>query len=805
MSKSILMLLMLTVVLFTAGPLVAQENVETVGLEMEKSLGQQSRQKLADGTASVGQSRLNTNKPTISLPVGIATALALTLGGSAAGVYLTRRKKRVPVDTEAPVALWLDAQKLQSDLEELETELGQQRHDNEEINSDREELLLLHADQLHELRREKEEVDRELNALRLRGGGSGSDDKAQEIIDGLRFEIEQLRGADDQSVDLRDLQSGDIDVPEKLGQQQTHINELEQLLGATHDDNSTLEQRLIGNESQLEALADTLAIRDDELDQLRKEVAQLRPKAEMLDEKQSHVSSLDEELSTLRAEMNQLLGKTGQYQALIPELETKLFHHQEQIGALESDLDATSYEAVERDREVQQWQAKVNHLQEALEAAELSNSSLESEIASVKEKNELLRRDPDTDELHQEILILRKNIEEAEVNQQQAETKLGEVELHRQRVDEWTSTVESLQAEVRRKSTLIDSQSDHMSYQEQQLAVLQTQIDELRSELVNRNEESQSLRDLLEQAGSVVVSLRDEIDGDEHDATRLRLAQNPTQDPFSQHEDSVDAIEADIEALRFSSRSRRDLADSLETILQEEQVALEHASQRVRARDEEVLTLKNDLSANRLSMVVLQSRLNELTNSEQSAPESVSMEPARVERELHQSMRVLEALRADLHKWRGRVKPLHEALVSRNERIQALEAEASALRQAQGLPTGGKQDELVGEVSNLLDRTRNGEEPEQERARTLDEMKQQWDRIVSLESDLADTGAKLARILELDDIRCRQIESLEMALSAQMARFAELRTELTARGVDPALPAGDTPGNVVDFEARRPS
>ncbi len=266
---------------------------------------------------------------------------------------------------------------------------------------------------------------------------------------------------------------------------------------------------------------------------------------------------------------------------------------------------------------------------------------------------------------------------------------------------------------------------------------------------------------------------------------------------------AYDAVVA--EALRFTARSRRDLAESLHTILEEERTALDQASRRVSKRDEGVIALKNELSANRLSMVVLQSRLNELNNNVEGVAVLPPMEPQRIERELQQSMRVLESLRADLHKWRGRVKPLHEALVSRNERINALEAEVVALREAQGLHSVVNDDELVDDVADLLDRTRHGEPAEQERARTLDEMKDQWDRIVLLESDLADTGVKLARVMELDEVRCRQIESLEMARSAQMARFAELRAELLAHGVDPEIPASAAGGNVVDLEARRPS
>ncbi|MDH3588722.1 MAG: hypothetical protein OEQ74_04895, partial [Gammaproteobacteria bacterium] len=114
-------------------------------------------------------------------------------------------------------------------------------------------------------------------------------------------------------------------------------------------------------------------------------------------------------------------------------------------------------------------------------------------------------------------------------------------------------------------------------------------------------------------------------------------------------------------------------------------------------------------------------------------------------------------------------------------------------------------DDLIDGVSALLDREQNGESPEAERTRCLDEMKGQWDRIVSLETELAETGGKLARLLELDDARCRQIESLELARSAQMSRLADLRTDLASHGIETDGSMTGGIANVVDLGARRPS
>ncbi len=210
MSNSILKLALI-VVLLAALPLAAQENTDAPGLEMDPAFGERSLEKIADGSASAGESRLESlSEPsTISWPVALAGALALMLAGFAAGAFMTRQKSP-PGESEAPVALWLDAEKLQADLEELEGELGKQQHSNEELASDREQLLLLHADQAHELRCEKEELERELSALRLRGGDI--DAETQETIDQLRVENAQLRGADDDTPGRQDLPSEHADL-----------------------------------------------------------------------------------------------------------------------------------------------------------------------------------------------------------------------------------------------------------------------------------------------------------------------------------------------------------------------------------------------------------------------------------------------------------------------------------------------------------------------------------------------------------------------------------------------------------------
>ncbi len=785
------------------------------GLLMDLTLSEESLQKLADGTASQGESRLEsaiTAPPAAeAAPVSAwkfwAGGAALLVLGFVTGLLLRGRSEEAG-QSDAPVRQWLDAEKLQEQLEERDEQLRQQLAAVEELTADRENLVFQHTTDLEELQAEKDALSRELHALRLRSEEPVSDE-AQQTIDALRAEIERLKGADDLEAQHHDLAPAVNDIDElrkRALQQDVHIEELERLLHAVQKENDAYSEAVVGKEAQVEALEDTLAHRDEELERAHAELATLREKAEQLDEKENRASMLDEELAGLREEMNELLGKTGQYQVLVPELETRLFHHQEQIGALESDLAATAEEVEQRERTAQQWKAQVDALQESLANAENNGACLKSDLEELRRQNELLKRNPTEEELHHENTRLRGDLEETASQLQAATARLDQLQLHQERVDEWNSTIATLKADIRRKSTLVDSQADHLAKRETEIEALQTEIEDLRALLAQRSDETESLRKLLEEAGNVVVSLRDEISDEEHAQTRLRLARDPAQDPFGDHEDAIDPVEADIEALRFTARSRRDLGNSLETILAEERNALEQAKRRVGDRDEELVALKNEISANRVAMVALQNRLSDFSGDDNVQP----MEPGRVERELHQSMKVLESLRADLHKWRGRVKPLHEALVARNERIQSLEAEVAALRQAQGfdpVSDDDRDDEVVEDVVALLDRTQNGESAEAERARCLNEMKYQWDRIVSLETELADTGARLARLLELDDARCRQIESLEMARAAQVARLAELNDELAAHGVDAGLirETQEAQDNVVDLGARRPS
>ncbi|MBT8137623.1 MAG: hypothetical protein KJO54_11465, partial [Gammaproteobacteria bacterium] len=756
-------IVMLTLVLAVPGAgVLAAEQTPPAGLQLDYSLDERSLEKIADGSAAQGISRLDAEPDVVTAP---GTPIALLLAGLvlaaaaafAGGFWLARRMAAQPA-ADAPVALWLDAEQLQADLQQRDGEIEEQQRSYAELAAEREQLLLSHADELHELRGEKEELQRELNALRLRGSHGGDGDDAQATIDSLREELARLQSTDDDAVDLRELPSAAADTAElraELVSQKEHIQHLEALLQEAHDESAAAEQRLV----RLGTLEQALEDREHELREATGELSRLREKAEQFDQQENRVAVLDSELSSLRDEMNELLGKTGQYQVLVPELENKLFHRQEQIGALESDLHATADEIAERDRATRHLEETIQSLQVAATESADRIASLESDLQSALAENELVRLDPDTEELHQENIRLRARVEELEQEITGSKAALDEVNLHRERLDEWNSTVTSLQAEIRRKSTLIDSQADHLAEREKLVAELRGQIEDLRVQLTSRQDESESLRGLLEQAGNVVVSLRDEIGHDEHAATRLRLARDPAQDPFAE-EGPANPVEADIEALRFTSRSRRDLGNSLENILAEERAALEQASRRIREHDEEVTTLKNDISANRVAMVALRTRLEEAEGS--GSHQASAREPARIEQELQQSMKVLEALRADLHKWRGRVRPLHDALLARNERIQYLEAELAALRQAQGLEKPqDESDPVVDDVSALLRREQNGESPEAERARCLDEMKNEWDRIVALETELAETGARLARVLELDDSRCRQIESLE--------------------------------------------
>ncbi|NNF66368.1 MAG: hypothetical protein HKM98_02555, partial [Gammaproteobacteria bacterium] len=178
-----------------AGAMAAEaEEAVPLALQMEVRLGDVSQEKIANGTASDGTSRLPSESAGPVMPYLIG-GLLLAIAGFFVGRSL-RKEPSVEDGADTPVALWLDAEKLQSDLQDLEGELSRQQHSNEELAHEREQLLVLHADQLHQLRGEKEELERELNAVRLR---SDPDDDANATIDALRNEIEQLRGADQHS------------------------------------------------------------------------------------------------------------------------------------------------------------------------------------------------------------------------------------------------------------------------------------------------------------------------------------------------------------------------------------------------------------------------------------------------------------------------------------------------------------------------------------------------------------------------------------------------------------------------------
>ncbi|NNC65323.1 MAG: hypothetical protein HKN84_11105, partial [Gammaproteobacteria bacterium] len=478
-------------------------------------------------------------------------------------------------------------------------------------------------------------------------------------------------------------------------------------------------------------------------------------------------------------------------------LEQSLAEKTGQIEQLEADR-----QRVADEHAADRGDGQVETLQHTLDQAEERILQLQSELAAANEQHQLVDRDSGSEDLHNENVRLSALVIQRDQTITALKSQLDEIEDQTRKIETWTSTVSSLENELRRKSSLIDDQADDLRRDEQHASDMEQEVVELRQQVASGEEELESLRNLLDDARAVVLSLREELDEKQHAQTRERLSQDPLQDPAGLLAGAIDPREADIESLRFTARSRRELADSLDSILAEERGTLDRLTRDSADREQMLLSLQNEIAANRITIASMHGRLCQF-KAQGLAGSGVGAQGEQLEHELHQSVRMIEQLRIDLHRWRGRIKPLHQGMLTRDNRIQHLEAELAAFRKAGLKARGGSDGAIVEDVSRLVASARDGVPLDEEREEFITEMEQQWRRIVELEAELADVSQHLARAMELDEARCREIENTDAARAVQVARINEMRRELVAVGAEPEQPPAGV-DNVVDMLSRRP-
>lgn len=787
-------------------------------LRLETSLGEVSRQRLEDGTAAIRPAPTPTMAPAVApgpgpdwysyTPALLSGAVFLALLAFCLGVLTARRRLQQLRQATTPIQLWNDSDSLETENADLREQLQEQQLLNDSLQS----LSESQKEQLESLRHERDQAASESQVLRMR-----QDDEelasAHELIDQLRAEIEQLQGAD---TDLDHAPTGDDleQLRAEVIHHEEHIRELEELMSAVRNDRDSLQNALQEREARQTELEHDISARDTELQQLRERLTGQEQTSDQLTELQQQLQLFRERAQSSQAQLLERQQEIEQLQDqlnLRNEAEEQLGVLQERKEKLETELGARREELILLAEQNDRLQGRLYELEQVMRQDEDLTTQMElggaAQAAPDQEtvRQELNAANLRVEQLQDELQALQQDRQERDELKQQ-NIKLSAMIIQRDNMveelqqqlqggneprEEWTSTVASLENEVRRKTTLLDTHSDELRQRDDKIAQLHDQLEVLRDKLDAGQDRVEALQAQLSESQSMAAGLREQLEQQQHAATQLELARNPEQDPYGQHVDAIDPAQADIETLRFTVRSRDDLAKSLRAILDEETAALQAARKRARAREDMLVSLENEIAANRITIAALQNRVGQAQDNRSVA----GPETRRLERELQRSVKVNEKLRSDLHLWRRRVKPLHEAVVMRDQRIKNLTLEIEALRGA-GLNNAGRS--ATGEYDVTIELG-----SEQERDHCFREIDRLRKEIGELETRLAETGVELSQVMALEDTHIQEIENLEAARAAQALRIDELHHELTRLGA-PAAEAADE-DNVVELQVHRPS
>ncbi len=804
-------------------PLPEQEQPEPpqLQLKLERELSGLSYERLADGSAA-GQPQPEvipqpvvtapTEEPAVSrffstVPALVLAGVVLALIAFAAGVLTARRRTVVRRDDDAPVQLWADAEPLEREVDTLREQLSEQQTLNESLQADRD----AREDELVTLRRQRDEAASQSQFLQMRGDDEELS-QAHETIDELRAEIERLRGADtDLERDPHRFADSDTQtLRADLEARDFHIHELEELMQGVRAERDALEQSLAGRDAQVQALEQTLDHRDEELQVLRGELAsaqeqsgaaaddRVRELSGALDAARNDAAREIESLQDQLNERHEAEERAEELQLRNQQLETSLGERRDELIQLARQNDVLKARlgdlelALRRDEDLTA-RLELGSLQAGDAAADQALATtpdqarqhvleLQAELAEAKRKiEELSGGDSEIASLERQNVKLSAMVLQRDNMVAELEARVAQLGGDDEQPQEWTSTVSSLENELRRKTSVIDDQADHLREGEHRLGELQSQVASLNERLDKSRDESDSLRALLAEAEAQAKTLSDELDRERH-AGRARQAGEPSQ-PLP---DDVGP-----EALESTVLSRQDLVRSLQSILDEENVALTEARKRASEREDMLVSLENEIAANRITIAALQNRVS---NAREHGDAPPSGETQRLERELQRGVRMIEKLRTDLHLWRRRVRPLHEAVMARDTRIRSLDARLRALHDS-GFGAVAAPAQVMSVQPGA-----DGQIEKDDYFHNIAELNADIER---LENELADTGLELSRAQAANETQVAEIENLEAARAAQAMRIDELHHELINLGVNPEALAADG-GNVVELQAHRP-
>lgn len=665
---------------------------------------------------------------------------------------LERAKRFEPEDGSVD-ALHKELERRQDHIRELEVLMHTVRTERDSMA----ERLLEGEQQLSELGRQLAERDHALQQSQhevqqwvAQSAAAPSPDRVAE----LEAELAAARSA---SADAAGLEQRIAELASEADQAQAlraRVAELEQESGAQQRELLSLGESMHAAQhksQRVEVLELELAARHEEIQALRAEAAASGAET---------TAGFEEEFAASQLYARELEDRAEHLQARVHVLEQALRRDEDDTTRLElGSFDANDLPTPEKQA-----------LSRALDKAEERILDLEHELESAREEIGLINRDPVAADLHSENIRLSAIVVQREHAISELEARLEAIESKEQRLGEWTTTVSSLENELRRKTSLLDATADELRADEERVANLDNELESLRTRLAASEQESESLREMLEKSKLSAAALRMQMHQTDDETIRMRLERDPGEIPRAPSERGLGPMLADIETLRFTLDSRRDLATSLETILAEENIALTTANERVAAREEHVVELENEIAANRVTIAAMQNRLRQMRAQSAAATPVAATE--KLEHELQRNMRASEKLRVDLLTWRRRVKPLHEAVVLRDGRIRSLESELTVLRAAKletlvrptAAPSGARCDDAA------------------ERVECLEQIESLHGEIERHEQALAEVGTLLSRALAAEESALGEIEDLEAARAAQLIRIDELYHELESSG-----------------------
>ena len=298
-----------------------------------------------------------------------------------------------------------------------------------------------------------------------------------------------------------------------------------------------------------------------------------------------------------------------------------------------------------------------------------------------------------------------------------------------------------------------------------------------------------------EQDGTI-ANLRAALDERTQELERVRIELAAR----DQHGTELATARADLEALRLElTKTRESHAQEFETALEHHRAARARAELELVQRDEVVDALKQELERAR-------GKQDEIGDSEQARRElqlavqqleaeleTAKAEPARVQLELVQRDELVDALKQELERVRGKQDEVGESEQARRELQLALQQLEAELETAKAEPARVQlelvqRDELVDALKQELEQVRGKQDQTAERELGLQLAVQQF------EAELETAKAELARVqlelvqrdelvdalnLELEQVRSEQDQTAERELELQLVR-GQLEAELTS-------------------------